>query len=460
MATDDAVPLADLLQWCTVLSDDPEVLAAEVIVAAGTRWSSLADSQPELRRLTFQTFLRRSGRRQGRDGPAPTLAADTSAGLGRLTPLQRALVVLSCLDHLTQAEIAGMLDHPAAAVRRELDQAFRVLGADAPTIGEQLSRLTWRTADESQVRRLAHRFSIQATRRHRQRGLLAATAVAVIAALIVTTSLLSRPRVVVRADGEWVFTHHLEPVPGWLVRARTVAWDWEATELRPQDDDSPGSCTFELGAPGSLWWSVSLPRTGTSVTVAGRRGIFGPASDVDDADAVLWWRYTTNVVAAISCDQVAKPEQLMRALADRVRFGLEPVLLPYRLSELPASYRVVWINELMSPATTTVGLSRAGQQDEAAVRIIHPSTDVTSGLSGSRAGDPRYTDTEQAALCRPFDRSNVCVEVEVPIDHSVSMGSQRGRLQALDQTARGLVLSQSPSDRSTWFDARVALPHG
>jgi hypothetical protein len=121
---------------------------------------------------------------------------------------------------------------------------------------------------------------------------------------------------------------------------------------------------------------------------------------------------------------------------------------------------VVWINELMSPATTTVGLSRAGQQDEAAVRIIHPSTDVTSGLSGSRAGDPRYTDTEQAALCRPFDRSNVCVEVEVPIDHSVSMGSQRGRLQALDQTARGLVLSQSPSDRSTWFDARIALPHG
>jgi hypothetical protein len=59
-----------------------------------------------------------------------------------------------------------------------------------------------------------------------------------------------------------------------------------------------------------------------------------------------------------------------------------------------------------------------------------------------------------------LDRSNVCVEVEVPIDHSVSIGSQRGRLQALDQTARGLELSQSPSDRSTWFDARVALPHG
>jgi hypothetical protein len=63
-------------------------------------------------------------------------------------------------------------------------------------------------------------------------------------------------------------------------------------------------------------------------------------------------------------------------------------------------------------------------------------------------------------VCRPLDRSNVCVEVEVPIDHSVSMSFQRGRLQALDQTARGLELSQSPSDRSTWFDARVALPHG
>jgi hypothetical protein len=460
MASDDAAPLADLLRWCTVLSDDPAVLAAEVMVVAGTRWPSLADSQPELRRLTFQTFLRRSGRRRGY-GPMSALAADqASAGLRRLTPLQRALVVLSCLDRLTQAEIAGLLDRPMAAVRRELDQAFRVLGADAATVGEQLSRLTWNPPEESEVRRLAHRLSFQATRRRRHRGLLAATAVAVVAALIVTTSLLSRPRVIVRADGEWVFTHRLEPVSGWQVRARTVARDWEATELWPQDDDSPSSCTFELGAPGSLWWSVSLPQTGTSVTVTGRRGIFGQANDVDDADAVLWWRYTTDVVAAISCDQVAEPEELMRALADRVRFGIEPVLLPYRLSDLPASYRVVWINELMNPATTTVSLSPAGRQDEVAVRIIHPSTDVTSGLSGSRTGDPRYTETEEAALCQPFDRSNVCVEVEVPIDHSVSMGSQRSRLQALDQTAKGLVLSRSPSDRSTWFDARAALPRG
>jgi hypothetical protein len=461
MAAGSAVELADLLRWCAVLSNEPEVLAAEVMVAAGTRWSSLADSQPELRRLTFQTFLRRASYRKGRDGSAPTVAADrASAGLSLLTPLQRALVVLTCLDHLTQAEIAGLLDRPTAVVRRELEQAFRLLGADAATIGERLSRLTWNPPEESEVRRLAHRFSVQAIRRRRRRGLLAATAVAVVAALIVSTSLLSRPRVVVRADGEWVFTHRLEPVPGWLVRARTVARDWEATELRPQDNDSPSSCTFEMGAPGSLWWSVSLPRSGTSVTVAGRRGIFGPASEIDDADAVLWWRYTTDVVAAISCDQVAEPEQLMRALADRIRFGLEPVLLPYRLSKLPASYQVVWINELMTPATTTVSLSPGGQPDEAAVRIIHPSTDVTSGLSGSRAGDPRYTDTEQAALCRPFDRSNVCVEVEVPIDHSVSMSSQQARLQALDQTAKGLVLSQSPSDRSTWFDARAALPRG
>jgi hypothetical protein len=215
-----------------------------------------------------------------------------------------------------------------------------------------------------------------------------------------------------------------------------------------------------MGAPDSLWWSVSLPRTGTYVTVAGHRGIFGPASDVDDAAVVLWWQYTTNVVAAISCDQVAEPEQLMRAIAAQVTFRLVPVLLPYRLSELPASYRVAWINEVTAPASTTVGLSLSGQPDDAVVRIVHPTTDVTTGFSGGQTRDPRYTDREQAALCRRFDRSNICVEVEVPIDHSVSMNSQRGRLEALDQTAKGLVLSQSPSDRSTWFDARTALPRG
>jgi DNA-directed RNA polymerase specialized sigma24 family protein len=270
MGTDD---LSDLLRWCTALCDVPEALAAEIMVAAGGRWSSVADSEAELRRLTFQTFLRRSGRRRTRDGSALDLAADqTSAGLRRLTPLQRALVVLSRLDHLTLAEIAGLLDRPAPAVRRELDQAFHVLGAEVATIGEQLTCLTWNPPEESEVRRLAHQLSIRTTRRRRQRGLLAATAVAVVAALIVTGSLLSRPRGVVRADGEWVFTHRLEPVSGWQVRARTVARDWEATELWPQDDDFPSSCTFELGAPGSLWWSVSLPQTGTSVTVAGRRG--------------------------------------------------------------------------------------------------------------------------------------------------------------------------------------------
>jgi hypothetical protein len=35
---------------------------------------------------------------------------------------------------------------------------------------------------------------------------------------------------------------------------------------------------------------------------------------------------------------------------------------------------------------------------------------------------------------------------------------QRERLEALDQTARGLVLSQSPSDRNTWFDPVSRYP--
>jgi hypothetical protein len=123
--------LADLQRWCTALRDDPEMLAAEVMVAAGRRWSSLADSPAEVRRLTFQTFLRRSGRQRGRDGSVPALDVDqASAGLWRLTPLQRALVVLRCLDQLTQAEIGGVRP-PSRGRPAGARGAFRVLGVDA-----------------------------------------------------------------------------------------------------------------------------------------------------------------------------------------------------------------------------------------------------------------------------------------------------------------------------------------
>jgi len=106
--------LADLLRWCSALSTDPADLAGAVVLAAGPRWPRLVDSPADLRELTVRTFLRAA---EPAEAIPRHLADRIPAELrvivlayDKLPKLQRAVVMLSCLEGVTYAEIAAILD--------------------------------------------------------------------------------------------------------------------------------------------------------------------------------------------------------------------------------------------------------------------------------------------------------------------------------------------------------------
>ncbi len=126
--------LADLLRWCATLSTDPADLAGEVMVAAGQRWSVLVDSPADLRELTVRTFLKTTQApklavREGIDRVPEELRAVVAA-YDQLPKLQRAVLMLSYLEDITNTEIAGLVDRTPARVRLELDRGLAAIGGD------------------------------------------------------------------------------------------------------------------------------------------------------------------------------------------------------------------------------------------------------------------------------------------------------------------------------------------
>jgi len=138
--------LADLLRWCAVLSTDPADLAGVVLVAAGQRWSALVESPADLRELTVGTFLQTSQAPEAvRDGVerVPEELRTVLAAYDRLPKLQRAVLMLSYLEGVTNTEIAGIVDRTAARVRLELDHGLAAVGGDPYSVRAALDIATW-----------------------------------------------------------------------------------------------------------------------------------------------------------------------------------------------------------------------------------------------------------------------------------------------------------------------------
>ena len=104
------------------------------MVAAGQRWSALVDSPADLRELTVRTFLQTTQApdlavREGIERVPEELRAVVAA-YDRLTKLQRAVLMLSYLEDITNTEIAGLVDRTPARVRLELDRGLAAIGRD------------------------------------------------------------------------------------------------------------------------------------------------------------------------------------------------------------------------------------------------------------------------------------------------------------------------------------------
>ena len=451
--------LAELLRWCTALSTDPADLAGIVLAAACQRWSALVESPAELRELTVRTFLETTQppgltSREGIERIPEELRSVLTA-YDRLPKLQRAGLMLSCLEGVTNTEIAGILDRTAVRARLELDHGLAVVGGDPYSVRAALDIATWHLPAPAEVTRAFQRHATTRARRRRRMG-MAGVAVGTVAAVLLSVSAVHQPYIEPRQAGVWAFSHTVRPLPGWSVRSRTIEHQWETTTLRA-DPPKIARCSVAVGSTGATWVR-RLPRHPTKVRVGTRSAFYADRLWRSGDGAMLWWEYSDAAFVIIECSNLAAPREVLPKLASRVALSGEPVLLPYRVRSAPSQYQVSSITKGLVGNSTVAYLTRNDYPEGLLqISIRYPASLPMYGVNYSSL-IPRYALGRYAAACRPFGDSHICVRANLPIRDSFSIAEQPGALAVLDRIASNLELAPSATDIGVWFDAREALP--
>jgi Sigma-70, region 4 len=450
--------LADLLRWCAALSTNPADLAGAVLLAAGQRWSALVDSPADLRELTVTTFLE-TGQpldpavRDRMERVPEELRA--VAAYDQLPKLQRAVLMLSYLEGVTNAEIAGIVDRSVARVRQELDRGLATIGGDPYSVRAALDIASWHPPTPAEVSRAFQRHARTRARRRHRIGLVG-VAVGTLAAVLLTVSAVHRPYVEPRQPGVWTFTHTVRSLPGWSVQSRTVEREWETTTLRAESPES-GGCSVAVGASGATWVR-RLPRHPTMVRVGTRSAFYAERVWPNGGGAMLWWEYADAALVIIECGNLTAPRKVIPKLGSRVALAVEPILLPYRVRSVPRHYQVTSVGKgLVSHSTVTYLARNDYPEGSMQISIRYPAGLPTYGVNYSSLVS-RYTNGRYTAVCRPFGNSHICVRGELSTPDRINIAAQRGALAVVDRIAWNLEFAPSATDLTGWFDARQALP--
>jgi len=451
--------LADLLRWCSALSTDPADLAGAVLLAAGPRWSRLVDSPPDLRELTVRTFLRAAEPAEAIPrqftGRIPEELQVVVLAYDRLPKLQRAVVMLSCLEGVTYAEIAAILDRSSVRIGIELDRALAMINADPHAVRAALDITTWQVPNAADVSRALRRHARSRARRRHRIGLIG-VASGTMLAVLATVGAIHRPDVEPRRSGVWTFSHTVRPMPGWSIQSRTVERDWETTTLRAEQP-SDARCSVAVGAAGATWVR-QLPRKPTRVRVGTRSANYAERVWPNGGGAMLWWAYTDAAWVIIECGRVSNPGKTLPELASHVTLTPEYVQLPYRVRSLPPHYVVTSVTRGLVSNSTVAFLTRNDYPEGIVqISIRYPAGLPMYAVSNS-ATVLRYANGRHAAVCRPFGDSHVCVRGDLSSPGSIDISGQRSALDVIDRIASNLELAASPRDLASWFDAREALP--
>src|SRR4029453_18559214 len=200
-------------------------LAGVVLVAAGQRWSALIESPADLRELTVRTFLQTaqapgSTSREGIER-IPEELRSVLTDYDRLPKLQRAVLMLSYLEGVTDTEIAGIVDRTVVRARLELDHGLAAVGGDPYSVRAALDIATWHLPAPTEVTRAFQRHTRTRARRRRRMG-MAGVAVGAVTAVLLSVRAVHRPHIEPRQAGVWAFSHTVRPLPGWSVRSRTI----------------------------------------------------------------------------------------------------------------------------------------------------------------------------------------------------------------------------------------------
>lgn len=450
-----AVDSDPLVRLASALSSRPAELVAAVRATAGTTWPDVLDRPERLRSLTVATYLA-DRRPVGSAGPVEGLPEGLTALADRVAALprfDRAVLVLVEVEHLTRAAAAGLLDRPVTVVDHGLERALTALDADPDALAAVWSALSSRPLDPVEVRRAEQWVAGRRRTRSRRRVL-----VAVGVALLVATSVLpgairtlAPDDVWLRGHREWVLSYRLSPPDGWVIDSRTVAADLETTELKPAGA-GPAHCQIVVGQIVVGQPAPDDPSRGPDrpARVHGRAARLTAVAD----HAVLTWGLGPDTTASVACSRMPGAGAFATTLARRMAFAPEPILLPYRLGVTPSHFHVAQVEVWPQAGRTTVDL----WPDEVLASGTPIAIDQTPGsVAGTQLWSLPVSDPRVLTSCRLVETVSVCAGVAKPgaVDSPVEQSRAGRRLRMIMD---GLGAAASGTDRSTWFDARTALP--
>jgi hypothetical protein len=435
------------------------LLAAARLAASRAARQQPADADDDAalgRAAVVRAFLGTAGRRVP---PPPAQLPDPDLEslrlrLAALAPLPRAVLVLRHLEELTLADLARLTERSGPAVARALATAATAV----PATGAQLDLLV-AAVDVPEPRQVetARRRLEDRRRRTRFRGALVALALAGLLAAATVLPGALRPDPYYRAVGAWVYGYDVRAPAGSRVLNRLLTPETDTVRMLLEDSGQPERHICDITGTSSE--RPAAPPAGRPARVGAFAGRF--LAPDEDRGRALWWRTGPTLTMEASCSEGATDTDLLAAAALVVPAEL-PVQVPVDLSDLPAGEEVRGIYDLDGQLTLLVGPRSESQRSLGAVY-------VSVGSSFTEAG---YRETEQtvqlgavtARVRRADQSSTICWDVGGPqacvadFTRGEPTSTREQRFERMLAIARAVRTAADAADRSTWFDAREAVP--
>ena len=399
-----------------------------------------------------------TARKAGADDPEPLPDPELEAVRARLdalAPLPRAVLVLRHFEGLTLADLARITERSGPAVARALETATAAVGATGYQLDQVVAAV--HVPERGEVERARRRLEAR-RRRVRGRWTLAAVVVAVLVTAATVLPGVLRPDPYARAVGAWVYGYQVRPTAGLRVVNRFLTPEADTVQLLGNEAGQAERQTCDITATSSE--QPAAAPAGRAARVGALAGRFLPAEA--DRGPALWWRPGPRLAMEVSCSQDSTDAALL-AVAALVVPAEVPVRVPVDLSGLPAGEEVSAIFDMdgqivvlvlppgeppgsLQAVYVSVGTSfstAAYQQDERTVRLGSVTAQV------QRAG-------ETTTICWDLGGPQACVADFITQDAPAASWEQR--LERLLTIARTVRTAPDGTDRSTWFDARDAVP--
>jgi DNA-directed RNA polymerase specialized sigma24 family protein len=401
------------------------------------------------------------------------------AALDRLPGRLRAVVVLSHLSQLTQAEIGSVLDRSRTAVVRDFAGAGHLLARAVPGMDHaELAAALRHLAGQAPTVQAAHAELDRQSRaiglRRRRAVLIGVAAVTVGAAVAVTpTVVVPRLPMFIRQPGQWTFMHTVSPPDGWRVVARSLTALEESTELTNGTGWDARDCVVSVSLPST----DSFTPSDDAIRVRGRPGFYSESkTDRPQGGPYVAWRYSDDGWAWVHCDWLGTtwtpdPSRAeLVALADGVRFRRSAVGLPFTVGRLPEGYRVQTVTvQTDGPTSVVLAAHQATTSDlptsDVSVwlsvpadprqrRVVDPERVTVGGRTAVLSKDP-----DLPTLCFEVQARHVCVSAYWPSDNGRRTGAVPGSATpSLTATAEAVRFVHDIDAAQAWIPAEQGLP--